>query len=526
VPEEPSPGSQGIRRDPAASSRTSAGVTLGVLALLSIALRFPYFFPAVINWDESTFILIGQSLLDGALPYTNLWDVKPPLLFGFFALVIGGFGHDIVGVRLAGALCVTIAAFLVHRIARRWWGPKEAAFAAGLTVFMLSARRLSGVATMSELVVLPALLGAVYCWLDDPPKRRYLLMGALLAAATLIRTNAAIAVLAAGLLIALEARHRNSFRPVVAFVAGGMLVVLLTCLPFLLAGDLDAMWNATVVAGFARTGAELPVWQNVLRLGGGALGLSSELSGWLEPFFWGAALVGLVLVFRKPRQDRPAGFPAGAVLALATALSIAISGGDHAHYLLQLVPFAALFAAGLLASLATTGRRVLWATASLAAVSALPPVVGMYDQVRSLAASGQALRHGPAYEIAAFLERENPERRPVFLLTDHIAYWLLRTAPPTPFVTHPSTLAKPAVLTALGTTAPLELKRVFDHQPELVVLQPNDWFLTDELGLAIQAELARNYSPVLDIQGRRIYRRTPPVSRPPAPAAEPGSTRR
>ncbi len=51
------------------------------LLLLTIAIRLAFLFPAVINWDESTFILMGQSILDGHLPYTNLWDIKPPLAF-------------------------------------------------------------------------------------------------------------------------------------------------------------------------------------------------------------------------------------------------------------------------------------------------------------------------------------------------------------------------------------------------------------------------------------------------------------
>ena len=60
------------------------------LALLALALatRLPYFFVDVIDWDESTFILMGHSLLKGFLPYTHLWDLKPPAIFFLFAGVI------------------------------------------------------------------------------------------------------------------------------------------------------------------------------------------------------------------------------------------------------------------------------------------------------------------------------------------------------------------------------------------------------------------------------------------------------
>jgi hypothetical protein len=66
------------------------------LLLTSILVRFPYYFIDVINWDESTFILMGQSILDGHLPYTELWDIKPPLAFAAFAFFIMVLGKSYV----------------------------------------------------------------------------------------------------------------------------------------------------------------------------------------------------------------------------------------------------------------------------------------------------------------------------------------------------------------------------------------------------------------------------------------------
>src|ERR1044071_1144456 len=50
-------------------------------------IRFPFFFRDYIDRDESTFILIGKSITDGHLPYDHMWDLKPPLLFYFFAFI-------------------------------------------------------------------------------------------------------------------------------------------------------------------------------------------------------------------------------------------------------------------------------------------------------------------------------------------------------------------------------------------------------------------------------------------------------
>lgn len=91
---------------------------------LSLLMRLPFFFEAVINWDESTFILVGQSLVDGHLPYTELWDIKPHFVAGAFALFILLLGESIASVRLAGALCVTLTAWFTYIIARTIWTPR------------------------------------------------------------------------------------------------------------------------------------------------------------------------------------------------------------------------------------------------------------------------------------------------------------------------------------------------------------------------------------------------------------------
>ncbi len=91
-----------------------------VTLLLSLALflRFPFFFRDYIDRDESTFILMGQSILDGHLLYTNLWDVKPPLAFVSYALIIAIFGKSIISVRIAGAVCVAFVSFCTYLVGK------------------------------------------------------------------------------------------------------------------------------------------------------------------------------------------------------------------------------------------------------------------------------------------------------------------------------------------------------------------------------------------------------------------------
>jgi len=87
-----------------------------LFSLITIIIRFPFFFRDYINRDESTFILMGQSWVDGHLPYTELWDLKPPLVFLFFASIIYVFGKSFIAIRLIGALVIASTSFIIYKI--------------------------------------------------------------------------------------------------------------------------------------------------------------------------------------------------------------------------------------------------------------------------------------------------------------------------------------------------------------------------------------------------------------------------
>jgi len=109
--------------------------------------------------------------------------------------------------------------------------------------------------------------------------------------------------------------------------------------------------------------------------------------------------------------------------------------------------------------------------------------------------------------MAGFLREHNPTGRPVLLLIDHLAYWLLRSEPPVGILTHPSVLERDTVLLVLGTTPREQLDLTFAQAPEFVVVRPGDWFLEGPIGEVLAARLAAGYDLVDEIEGRRIYRR-------------------
>ena len=93
-------------------------LTFIYILLLTLIVRLPYFFKPAISWDESTLIIMGQSILDGQLPYIDLWDLKPPIAFLSYALFILILGKSIVAIRIAGAIFIVVTALLIYVIGK------------------------------------------------------------------------------------------------------------------------------------------------------------------------------------------------------------------------------------------------------------------------------------------------------------------------------------------------------------------------------------------------------------------------
>jgi 4-amino-4-deoxy-L-arabinose transferase-like glycosyltransferase len=503
-----------------------------LLAVVTLAIRLPYFFPAVLAWDESTQILMGQSLLDGHLPYVMQWDLKPPLAFAFFSGAIAIFGKDIVGIRLAGALCVVAIACLLYLTSRRMWDRQSGIIAALLSIAAISLGDFfrgpgllsSGQATMTEHVALVPLMGALYLLIARKESNVLVFfVGVLMAVATLVRTNLAYAAMAVAIYLAATAirQPRAALQRVAAYSAGGLLIVVLTWLPYALSGQHDVWWSSVIVAPLKYSQSQYSLLGSMVVLGLHAIGIYGDGAGyrveihWFNLFVWLTALGGVVVVVRRWRDYSESAKRDAIVLiglATATAFSILKSGAAYEHYLIQLEPFAAILAAAWIAALQGKMKAVALAGAAVLMVVSARPVLVEYKAMRHRWLAHQDLRYGPAYQIAAYLQRENPRHRPVYLLTDHVANWLTNSVPPTK-LTHPSNISFPPYLLdiALGShvTAEDELNNVFRQAPEVVVVADHMRFLQGETKALFDGLLAKRYFLATEIEGRKIYRLKP-----------------
>jgi hypothetical protein len=111
-------------------SRSAALIWLG-LAYVAVALLlrgFTFGDPAL-HIDEQFYLLVGDRMLHGALPYVDIWDRKPVGLFVLYAAIraLGG-GDGIVQYQVAAMISAAATALTVNRIARTiapaagaWW---------------------------------------------------------------------------------------------------------------------------------------------------------------------------------------------------------------------------------------------------------------------------------------------------------------------------------------------------------------------------------------------------------------------
>ena len=163
----------------------------------------------MIDWDESVFILMAANVLDGHLPYVELFDNKPPMLFFMLAGVMAVFGESLLVVRLFGDVCILASCAAVFAISRRWTDPISAGL--GTLSFIAISSVNFGHHTSSELPATALLMAAL--WLLLARRDRLWAVacaGLLISLATLTRSNLGVAAVAFAVWL-LVAHFRPSF---------------------------------------------------------------------------------------------------------------------------------------------------------------------------------------------------------------------------------------------------------------------------------------------------------------------------
>jgi hypothetical protein len=367
--------------------------------------------------DQALFTVYGRQLSHGAVLYRDLFDVKQPGIFMFYAFGGRLFGFTEVGIHLfelAYWLAFSVFALVVLRqyFTTRWAVPLVPVFT--VVVYYLGAR-LTGLTQLEILVAFPIL---VAWWLinqADPGThaglRRYAAAGLAAAAVVLLKHLYIVIVVALVGFAAVRSRRSGipaaDIRRALAVFWTALVLPLLPVLAYFAAhGQLERIWWAYAELGPRR---EAPEPRQVGHLVAGARHFMIVHAPILI-----LAVLGAVHGLRqrtRPRLDLVAGM---VLWAASAGVAFAVQFWAEWHWLLFTVPVGILAAVGVEALVATArdvGMRPrplpLAAGAALGVLSFLLGAQAPHHQTRLLwsvvvgagaaIAAGLLRRHARAY---------------------------------------------------------------------------------------------------------------------------------
>src|SRR5687768_12936804 len=110
-------------RDPDVWLRATSW-TVVVLAALQI-LVFSF------GRDQGIYALVGAGILEGKIPYRDLWDFKPPGIFFVYALAQGIFGKSMLAPRLVEVAALLGIVACSARLAQTFFGNRTVGYLGG-----------------------------------------------------------------------------------------------------------------------------------------------------------------------------------------------------------------------------------------------------------------------------------------------------------------------------------------------------------------------------------------------------------
>lgn len=464
------------------------------LFLAAFFIRFPFFFRDYIDVDESTFILMGQSIADGHLPYLHLWDLKPPLLFYLFGGIEYLFPKSLFAIRFAAVCIVFLSAVLLQAIARQHRLRNAFLIALGYVVLSSLFGSLQGL--MSEHVAVLFILAGVY----------------------LLPTQGIGYALLAGVFMGCSLMSKMSY-------GYGIALLLLTVLvwTWLRKGPLTAMGSALLQGA----GLLLPI--AILAL---PFYLQQQLQVFIDSVFWaplsyaqfqpltlGQKLANtwwILLVvaalgwFTLRNAGRPYRYPALLFLCLlvGTTYTFFSSGLVNGHYLVMIYPFLLLLVGGIWLQ-----KELRWRWMPLVLTVLLVSAESLLEYYRvgqALATTGSPY-YRTSFKAVTALRQKGLANKKILFTHYHIGYWLLGQYPLTKSTTHPSNINRPFLFQYYGArpTVLAELKYLMDTvRPDVLVSKESNGVSFAETKAEkayLQDVVIRHFRPVYRNAEQRLY---------------------
>ncbi|PIB31502.1 ArnT family glycosyltransferase [Maribacter sp. 4G9] len=479
-------------------SRLNNRAVFLLLTGITFFIRFPFFFRDYIDRDESTFILLGQSWVDGHLPYTQLWDLKPPLTFAFFASIVYVFGKSFIAIRLIGALLVASTAFFTYKIASRITSFQVALWSGIFCVVLLSLfGSLQGV--MSEHLCMAFFVPSLYLILSKKGPFWLLLAGLSMGIAIMVKLNMAYPVLFLGIYLVLELFSKQktiTFWGVLAFGLGTLFIVILTILPYYLNNQSEVWWKSVVLAPLEYSEAR--------RFSFFKLAPTFIVIGTFLFYCWKRDVISF--------KDRTS------LLLFVTLCGVLVSffkgGRINGHYLIQIHPMLVIFLGIVLHQLYYRFKvRIPRFFILLLFLIPTESYLEYFNIVKNKFERGTFF-NGEGFSVPKYITEQKIKTDNIFFLGYHIGYWNLGVLPPTLAATHPSNICRDELYQFFDNpreNSLEELRYIMEEiKPKIVVVRKGRLvFDRDELeeNEYIDTYLAKHYTVAATVEKAEILQR-------------------
>jgi len=456
-----------------------------LLVVVGLLLRAPDFGNPVIHVDEQYYLLVGDRMLHGAVPYIDIWDRKPLGLFAIYAAIRLLGGDGVLQYQLVATGFAIATAWIVWRAALRTGASRLGALAAAIA-YLVWLPLLGGRGGQSPVFYNLFVAAAALIALHLPERARARAKGAIVG-------WGAVACLLGGLAI------QTKYTPAIegAFIgcvhlwylrkAGGNWLTLAGAALLWMAAGLaptlavagfywqlghqafDAFWFANVTSIFLRAG--YPIDQLAMRL----LGIAASLS----PLILSAAFAWRWRSRTDTRDEALIGF---GWLAAATGGFLLI-GTFFDHYALPLI-----------APLAVVAARALGRSSRLL-IAAL--ALGL---LLNLVERGIKRDDGPGARMVAQVVRDNAYGGcPYVFIGDTITYELAGTCLPTRYA-FPNLLSYTTEQGATGIDEATEVRRILANRPPIIIGSSRRLEIWNRGSIAaLKAALARDYRSVFTV---------------------------
>ena len=461
---------------------------------------------------------MGQDIVDGNLPYTNLWDIKPPLAYIPYSIFIFLFGKNIIAIRLLGLICVFISSCITWKICNKYWNKRTAFISSSLLIIFASTLP-SGQSTMTEhLALIPQSLILFILIRNRFDFSSLFVLGLLLGCSVLIRTNLVYLTIPVTYFIISNEfikHYRKNLKNCIIFYFGLSIPFSLVILVYFFDNNLEVLYKSSIKAPFYYSSYESRSFYNIV-INSYYITRNNLLS--VNFLIWILAILGIIISYFKINQDRLQRISNISILLLIfVLLSIFHTGRDFGHYMIQLLPYSVLLSSFTINFVISNENRILktlFITCILTlAFLPITKIIKQYHKIYIIKKFNNSLYYGTTYNILKYFKENDVSGEYLFFMSHHICYWFLDSKIPTKYVT-PSTLAKDFLITAIdgsNSSSEIELTKILDKKPKYIIKRKSEWYLKkfnkNKSIDILKYEIEKNYKLVKIIDSVFIYQK-------------------